>query len=250
MTTQGPRLYRDLASWWPLLSTVEDYEEEEALYARLLAKGERATRSVLGLGAGGGSNAYFLKRYFSMTLVDRSPAMLAVSRTINPECRHLEGDMRCVCLGERFDAVFIHDAIGYMTSSDDIRAVLTVAGAHTAPGGLLLVVPDCFKETFCERTEHGGSDGREGRSLRYLEWVYDPEPDDTTYVADMVYLLRHSDGETEVVHDRHLLGVFPQEEWLAQMKEAGFCPTVCGLSTISPPGYSYRALVGIRGESP
>ena len=32
---QGPRLYRDLADWYPLLTPVADYAEEAAFYRRL-----------------------------------------------------------------------------------------------------------------------------------------------------------------------------------------------------------------------
>ena len=51
-----------------------------------------APRTVLELGSGGGNNASHLKAQFRMTLVDRSPGMLAVSRALNPECEHVEGD--------------------------------------------------------------------------------------------------------------------------------------------------------------
>ena len=48
--------------------------------------------------------------------------MLALSATLNPECEHLEGDMRTLRLGRTFDVVFIHDAISYLTTEDDLRA--------------------------------------------------------------------------------------------------------------------------------
>jgi hypothetical protein len=32
-----PRLYTDLAAWWPLMSAPADYAEEAAFYADLLA---------------------------------------------------------------------------------------------------------------------------------------------------------------------------------------------------------------------
>ena len=53
--------------------------------------------------------------------------MLALSRTINPECEHLQGDMRSVRLGRAFDAIFIHDAICYMTSEDELLEALRTA---------------------------------------------------------------------------------------------------------------------------
>jgi len=41
--------------------------------------------------------------------------MLALSMTVNPECEHIEGDMRTLRLGHTFDAVFLHDAVMYLT---------------------------------------------------------------------------------------------------------------------------------------
>ena len=32
-----------------------------------------------------------------------------MSRSINPECEHVQGDMRTLRLGREFDAVFVHD---------------------------------------------------------------------------------------------------------------------------------------------
>ncbi len=109
------KLYDELAEWWPLFSAPADYAEEAAFFARVLAGAcKPAPRTVLELGSGGGNNALYLKSQFEMTLVDLSPQMIAVSRALNPECEHREGDMRSVNLGRTFDAVFIHDAISYM----------------------------------------------------------------------------------------------------------------------------------------
>ena len=44
-----------------------------------------------------------------LTLVDRAPAMLALSRRLNPGCRHVLGDMLSLRLGETFDAVLVLD---------------------------------------------------------------------------------------------------------------------------------------------
>ncbi len=99
-----------------------------------------------------------------MTLVDLSPGMLEVSRRLNPRCEHHVGDLRAVRLGLLFDAVFIHDAVTYMTTVDDLRAALETAFVHCRPGGITVVFPDEVAETFEPTTEHGGSDGPDGRS--------------------------------------------------------------------------------------
>ena len=73
-----------------------------------------------------------------MTLVDLSPEMLRVSQELNPECTHIQGDMRTVRLGTEFEAVFIHDAICHMATREDLRQALQTAFAHCQPGGVAL----------------------------------------------------------------------------------------------------------------
>ncbi len=221
-----PKMYGDLASWFHLITAPADYAEEAAFYRKALAdacKGRPET--LLELGSGGGNNASHLKAHFQITLVDLSPAMIEVSRAINPELEHIEGDMRTVRLGRLFDAVFVHDAVAYMNTERDLRSAMETAFVHCRPGGAALFCPDHVRETFRPRTSHGGHDG-DGRSLRYLEWNHDPDPNDTTYVTDFAYLLRDADGSVRVEHDRHVLGLFGREDWLRLLRDVGFQPTV------------------------
>lgn len=219
------RLYDELAEWWPLFSAPADYAEEAAFFTRVLTdSGEPAPRTVLELGSGGGNNALYLKSKFEMTLVDRSPQMLAVSRALNPECEHRQGDMRTVTLRREFDAIFIHDAIMYMTSAADLKAAIHTAYKHCRAGGVALIVPDCVRESFVAEARHGGHDGDDGRSLRYLEWTFDPDPGDTTFQTDYAIMLRDRRGDTRVVHDAHLEGLFARAEWMRLLREAGFEP--------------------------
>lgn len=217
-----PKLYDALAEWWPLLSAPFEYEEEAAVWRRCLEEaGDAPATTLLELGSGGGNNALYLKRHFEMTLVDLSPGMMAHSRRLNPECAHHEGDMRLVRLGRTFDRVFIHDAVCYMSTPGDLRLALETAFVHLRPGGGMVVVPDFVRETFRPGTDHGGYDDGP-RGLRYLEWTWDPDPSDHTYVADCAYLLREADGSVRVEHDRHVEGLFSRNEWLQVLDEVGF----------------------------
>jgi len=170
------KLYDGLAAWWPLLSPPDDYLDEAGFFHRTLSAASLPPEpTLLELGSGGGNNALHLKAHFArVTLTDLSPRMLEVSRALNPDCEHIVGDMRTLRLGRAFDVVFIHDAIDYMTTRQDLRLALETAAVHCAPGGLALVVPDHVRETFRPDTEHGGSDGGDGRALRYLEWDLRP----------------------------------------------------------------------------
>jgi len=216
-----PSLYDELAPWWPLISAPQDYAEEAAFYARLiLARCEGPCETMLELGSGGGNNASHLKSRFRMTLVEPSLDMIAVSRALNPELEHRQGDMRTIRLGRVFDCVFVHDAVCYMTTEHDLRAAVTTAAAHCRPGGAVLMAPDYVRETFRPGTEHGGHDGAE-RSARYLEWTWDPDPSDSSYLADYLFMLRDADGTVRTEHDRHVEGLFPRATWLRLLADAG-----------------------------
>jgi SAM-dependent methyltransferase len=218
------RLYQDLAGWWPLISPPQEYTEEAAFAAGIFGLASGPVRDVLDLGSGGGSNASHLKTRFALTLVDLSEAMLDVSRRLNPDCRHVLGDMRSIRLGRTFDAVLVHDAVDYMTSEADLRQVMATAFAHCRPGGIAVFIPDDITETFEADTGCGGGDGVDGRAARFLEWSWDPDPGDSWTLTDYVYLLRDLDGQLQVIHETHRLGLFSRDTWLRLLADAGFEP--------------------------
>jgi len=242
--SEGPKLYQALVDWWPLMSAPADYAEEAAFYCRLLleAAGSEPIQTLLELGSGGGNNASHLKSRFAMTLVEPSEGMLRHSRALNPECGHVQGDMRTVRLGRQFDAVFVHDAIVYMTSESDLRQALETAFLHCRPGGVALFAPDHVRENFRPTTDCGGNDGFD-RAMRYLEWSWDPDPADTTCTVDYAYLLRQADGSARVEWDRHIEGLFARAEWLRFLDEVGFEATVVPLEHSEVPPGSHEVFV-------
>jgi len=156
----SPRLFGDLAGWFHLFTAPDEYREEADFYARVLREScAREPRTVLELGSGGGNNASHMKERFDMTLVDLSPAMLDVSRSINPECEHLEGDMRTIRLSRTFDAVFVHDAVSYLLTAEELSAAISTAFEHLAPGGVALF-----------RARRGARDVRASNRPRRSRW--------------------------------------------------------------------------------
>ena len=244
------KLYNELATWWTLMSPPSEYIEEAAFYSTALAKASASPlRTVLELGSGGGHNASHMKsRFNEMVLVDLSPGMLSMSRALNPELEHHQGDMRSVRLGRQFDAVFVHDAICYMTSESDLRQTFETAFVHCKPGGIALFAPDYVRENFEPGTDHGGHDDDE-RGMRWVEWRWDPDPDDTTYLVDYGYLLRERDGSVHVEHDRHVEGVFRRADWLRWLAEAGFDAKVVPLELTEVDTQTLEVFVGTRATS-
>jgi SAM-dependent methyltransferase len=246
-----PKLYGKLAPWFHLLTAPKDYAEEAAFYRKTFTQViGRKPKTLLELGSGGGNNASHMKRYVRMTLVDLSPRMLALSRSINPECEHRRGDMRTVRLGREFDAVFVHDAIMYMSTDADLRATMETAYAHLRPGGAALFVPDYTRETFEPNSHCGGHDDPPtGRGLRYLEWTSDPDPLDTEYDVDFAMLLREADGAVRIERDHHVFGLFSRAEWLRLLREAGFRPRAVRFRH-SELAVASEVFVGVRPSPP
>ena len=218
------RIYHDLAAWWPLISPQEEYAQEAAYLAAVLGSARLPVREVLDLGSGGGHVAVHLKERMALTLVDLSEQMLAVSRRLNPECTHHQGDMRTVRLGRAFDAVLVHDAVDYMTSQADLAQVIDTAFAHCRPGGMALFVPDHSAEKFRAVSGGGGSSDQAGRQASFREWTWDPDPADDWVQAEYEFRLRAADGTTQVVRERHRLGAFRRDTWLSLLAGAGFEP--------------------------
>jgi SAM-dependent methyltransferase len=225
--TTSPRLYADLAAWWPLFSHPDDYAEEAAWILNALdhALGRRPEH-VLELGSGGGNLASHLTRHARVTLSDVSAAMIEISRRLNPDAEHVEGDMRSLRLRRSFDAVVIHDAIMYMTDAEDLVAALTTARVHLAANGAVIVLPDYVAESFKPGVATGGHDARDGsgRRLRYISWAHPAEAGTTAHDLDFAIMLREADGSVELFHDRHRCGLFPRDDWSEAFVRSGFAP--------------------------
>lgn len=60
--------------------------------------------------------------------------------------------------------------------------------------------------------------------MRYLEWVYDPDERDTSYITEYVYLLRQAGQPVRVEHEQHQCGLFSREVWMQTLQAVGFSP--------------------------
>ena len=198
-----PKLYDELSGLVSAALTTGGVCGGGGIYARTLeAASDAPVHSVLELGAVAATMPSHLKRRFNMVLVEPSAGMRALSCRLNPECEHVDGDMRSVRLAREFDAVFVHDAVCYMTTEADLRMAMQTAFVHCRAGGVALFAPDFVRETFRPSTDHGGSD-EELRGLRYLEWKWDPDPSDSTAVD---YAYRCAGPREQCEHDRHVEG--------------------------------------------
>lgn len=218
--------YGKLASLWPLISPVEDYAEETAELLDVLRERAPHARTLLELGSGGGHVAFYLKRAYECHLTDLSEPMLDGSRRLNPECAHTVGDMRTLDLSQTFDLVLAHDAIDYMLSEDDLRAVFHTAWRHLNPGGVACFIPDDVADTYEAGTDVSGADAADGRAVRLLEWSEPAVPDRCTVAVHYVFVVREPAGDVSTHYERHTTGLFPRETWERLLTERGFAVEV------------------------
>ena len=217
-------LYTTLSAWYPLLSPLEDYDEEAEFFGAtfreaLGAPAPGARWRLLELGCGPGHIAHGLAADFDLTLTDLSPEMLALAARTCPGARLAPGDMRSLRLGERFDAVFLHDAVSYLRGPAQLAAALGTAAAHLREGGVLVVSPDYVRETFSPESEEGGVDDGD-RTLRYVAFVNPADGDG--YSVDYVYVTKDGAAEPQVYQERHREGLYSRAEWGAALAAAGF----------------------------
>jgi SAM-dependent methyltransferase len=221
------RLYQDLAWLWPLWG---DPDGEYASFCRNLTNlfrkfACREVKTVLNLCCGGGKNVFNLKKEFTVTGLDISPAMLENARVLNPECSFIQADMRDFSLPEKYDAILVDDGIAYMTTEADLLAVFKGAYAHLQPGGVMFVGPDDTTETFSQNdsavTLANPATKPANIDVVFVENNYDPDPNDTTFDALMIYIIREN-GQLRIEQDMHTMGLFPLATWKRLVKEAGF----------------------------
>lgn len=215
------RLYEELSDRYRLLTPPEEYVDDGRAFGEALREVVGPGRlRVLELGAGAGHLASHLVDV-ELVLTDVSSRMLALAQALIPDARCVLGDMRTLRLGETFDAVIAHDAVCYLRSLEDVRAMAETAWIHLRPGGALIVAPDATAETFEPGTGCGGSDaGDEG--VRYLEWTWQRPGQIDGYVVEYVIVHKRGDGLPTVEHDRHEEGLFSRAAWIEALRSAGF----------------------------
>jgi len=91
----------------------------------------------LGCGAGEPLARHLIERGCRVTGVDTSAALLQLARARFPGHRWLEGDMRRLALGERFDGILAWDSFFFLTPADQ-RSMFPAFAAHATPDAALL----------------------------------------------------------------------------------------------------------------
>ena len=163
--------------------------------------------------------------------------MLAVARQRCPGVRFHQGDMASFDLERQFDAILcLFSAIGYVRTVDRLdRAVQTMA-RHLVPGGVLVVEPWLSPDQYRPGRVHATFVDEPALKIARMNAS---RVEGRVSVLDFHYLVGRPDG-VESFAERHELGLFTGEQYLASFQSAGL------ETTHDPIGLSDRGLyVGV-----
>jgi len=138
-----------------------------ARFAALLPPGG----SVLDIGCGSGAPiaATLAASGFAVTGLDTSAPLLGLARARLPAATWIEGDMRAMALGRRFDGLVAWDSFFHLAQHDQ-RAMFPRFAAHAAPGAALIFTSgpehgEAIGDLHGEPLFHASLDAQEYRAL-------------------------------------------------------------------------------------
>lgn len=217
-------LYKELAKYWPIISPPDHYIAEGEIWKNVIRSRIAAQHpTALDLGCGGGHSLAPLTGYLKATALDISGEMIEISKMLNPGVEHFNGDMRTARLGKTFDVVLVNDAVGYMTTLEDLEALMETAKAHLSAGGLVILGPDYFKETFVDKRFNCFQRSEGGTTLNMAEFYFDADPEDTSYEC-LFNISVYENGELKCFAEKHRFGLFSCSQWTDVLERKGFMP--------------------------
>lgn len=215
-------MYGRSAEIYDLLYTgigLKNFATEAAQLHDVVQAARPGARTLLDVACGTGALLAEMRRWYEVTGVDVSPAMLEVARRRLPNVPLVEGDMRTFDLGRTFDAVTcLFSSIGYMTEEGDVERAVARMAAHVAPGGVLIVEgwlrPDRWLDGHRAEPEVV-SDG----DVTVVRLAHGRRDGPIT-TLDMHHLVRTSAG-IDHFSELHSLRLVPTYDYVAAFEKAG-----------------------------
>lgn len=196
----------------------KDYPGEVRQLTALIRDRVPGAVSLLDVACGTGEHLLHLREEFDVAGVDLSESMLAHARRKLPGVPLHRADMRSFDLGRRFDVVCcLFSSIGYAASITELRTALVRMAAHLAPGGLLIVEPWLFPDTW--RDNQVSHDVVEGGPVVVARMSHSTRHGRTSRL-EMHYLVGDGHGVRHFL-DRQELSLFTRDEYADALDSAG-----------------------------
>ena len=212
-------MFSETAAFYDLLYSFKDYESESTRLVELLeAHARRPLVTLLDAACGTGLHLEQLSRRLEVEGFDLDERMLEQARRRLPEVPLHRFGFEDAALGRRFDAVTcLFSSIAYVRSPERLDAAVAALARHLEPGGVLAIEPWIAPEDFHPGTLHVHSGQDERRAVTRMATA---TLEDRCSVIEMQYLLGE-DGRIRHAVERHVTGLFTDEEYGSALERAG-----------------------------
>ena len=214
-------MFTKIAAYYDQLYHFRDYAGQAARVREQVHERVPTARTLLDVGCGTGQHLHYLSSVFEVEGLDLNPDLLQIARHRCPGVPLHEGDMVTFTLPRRYDVITcMFSSIAYVRTLDRMRAAVANFARHLASGGLVLVEPWFTPETFWTDTLTGNV--ADHGDLK-IYWMYTSRRVDRLSILDIHYLVGQPSG-VEHFTERHEVGLFTNDEYLAAFRDAGLEP--------------------------
>jgi ubiquinone/menaquinone biosynthesis C-methylase UbiE len=217
MSASAP-MFTEYAELYDALYSFKDYRQEAREIRDAINLRQPAARSLLDVACGTGMHLALLREDFAVQGVDVNPKMVEIARSRCPGIAIHEADMVTLALPDRFDVIIcLFSSIAYLRTVERMHAAVAAMARHLRPDGLLVIEPWFSPETYSvgRVTLNTSEDGD-----CKIAWMYTSERRDSVSVLEINYLVGDPQGVRHFV-ERHELGLFTAEEYVAAYRDAG-----------------------------
>ncbi len=234
-------MFSESAEWYDAIyAGFKDYAAEAARVAALVRDVHPAAHTILDAGCGTGEHARRLsaEHGFAVDGLDLDPAMLAVAKRKSPEARFFEADMAAFALRRRYDVVIsLFSSIGYLQTTERVRAALICFRRHLKKGGVVVVEPWLTPDVMVEGAE---STARAEVDGTRVERTSRTRVEGRVSTIEFRYRIEDASG-VRSFEETHRLGLFTETEMLAAFSEAGLAATLDAVGLTGRGLYVARA---------
>ena len=215
-------MYSQLAAIYDVVYQWKDYRAECEKLHRLIIKYKRSPgKSLLDVACGTGEHLKYLRRYYEVTGMDLSPAMLKLARRKLPGVALARGDMLSFHLRRKFDLILcLFSSIAYLQNYAKLRQALRNFSRHLESGGVLLLEPFVAKERFALGAIHSLTQNAEGVTVTRMNAT---RRRGDFAILDFHYLVGTKRGVRHY-QDHHILALFDHDRVLQILASEGFHP--------------------------